>query len=397
MVATVLLASSSMMIGVLDATEAEANEARIGDQEYPTFEAAMDAAMGLSGDVTIIVLKNVNVTSHTWNTSTLDSLTICGIVKEVGLVSNIDGNGIDAGSRPYCPIVRVDSTHNFTFIIDGMTFLNDIGFDSENHDVVVQNCVFNGSLSSYIKAKSISYLNNVFEFKGTPSHFYNGNAYAVWYKCDNNLDLNFIGNIVIGPRGIHFETRNSDKVVQFEITGNKFTLSDTDPERVSKTVALQLVNKITGSVQFSNNYIDAYMGVCLYHGLGTIAGSMVVENNYVTEGNKLIGSDEWNFGSPELADAFAGTIIENGSVEISEEHFHTMVDGVCSICGYTEPVEPVRPPMIYDDDDDYYPPAPVMPVESSDNGDSVTVIACAAAVVVAVLMATFLIVDGRKR
>ena len=322
--------------------------ARIGDQKFKSLQEAMNAAAGQEGNVTVTLLSDVDISdpavrSFDLSSSQLSGLTICGLSKNVKLISGVDGNDIDgpnAGNNnaPYCPVLSVTLPTNATFTVENLTFPNDLLFDSPDGTVVVQNCVFNGAQSGYPKANKISYLNNTFEFTGKADKFYSHNAYPVWYKLENEKDFVFTGNTVIGYRGVHIETRGQ---ADLKVDNNHFTLKDSD--HGNKCVALQLVGKVNGDVSFCDNYVDAYMAVCLYKELAYTSGKMTVENNYLVSGCKLFGSNEWSssWTDEEAADAFAEafmeTVLEEGG-SVSESHTkHNYVDGTCTICGRTRP------------------------------------------------------------
>ena len=329
--------------------------ASIGSKGYNSLGAAITAAGQMTGDVTITLLDNVDVSDSSARTydlsaSGLSGLTICGASQDVQIISRADGNGIDGPT--YCPVLSLKLPENAPLTIENLTAPNDLLFDTaENGTLVVRNCVFNGAQSGYPKAESISYLNNTFEFKGTADNFYSHNAYPVWYKVNDALDFVFEGNTVIGYRGVHIETRGSDasKQVNISVNNNHFTLEDADHEK--KEVALQLVNHLNGNISFSNNHVDGYMGVCFYKDIVVTEDTeLTIQNNDTT--GKLYGSSEWNAdgATPEeqeaAADAFAESVI-NGIPEedknIAAGHTeHHYVDGTCTICGKKEPV-PVEP------------------------------------------------------
>ena len=325
--------------------------ATIGTQGYTSLDAAITAARSMDDEVTIELIADANLTanfaaalnnniSYDLRASSLTSLTIRGANQDVKIISGVDGNDIDG--PVYCPKINVTLPANAAFTVENLTFPNDLQFDSDGGTVVVQNCVFNGSISGYPQAKSISYLNNTFEFKGTASNFYSGNAYPVWYKSTGDLDFTFNGNTVIGCRGVHIETRSNETSgyhVDIEVNNNHFTLKDV--QNPTKTVALQLVRYLNGNISFQNNYVDAYMAICFYKDLEVVDGAaLAAENNYLVGDCKLYGSSEWN-QDMTASDAFAQSIIDKltgtGSTVTPGHTDHNYVDGVCTICGQSEP------------------------------------------------------------
>lgn len=184
---------------------------QIGEQKYTTLSGALETAGTMGGDVTVTLLDDVDVSGSVVRTfdlsaSELTGLTIRGASKDVQITSGVDGHGIDGPT--YCPVLTVKLPGAATFTVENLTLPNDLLFDAAGENaVVVQNCVFNGAQSGYPQAKSISYLNNLFEFKGTTDGFYTNNAYPVWYKSDREQSVVFNGNTVKGYRGVHIETR----------------------------------------------------------------------------------------------------------------------------------------------------------------------------------------------
>lgn len=344
----------------------------IENKQYPTLGAAMSAiadAGTTNGEVTLTINGEVDISSQlndnklleTFDLSNVSGLTGLTIKGKIGskLVSGVDGNDID-GNAPNslatagtyrCPVVTIKLPEDAQLDVNNLTFPNDLLFDSPGGSVVVQNCVFNGGQSGYPKADSVSYLNNTFDFKGTPNNFYSHNAYPVWYKIEDAFNFVFRGNVVNGYRGVHIETRTdtSNEIVNIAVDGNRFTLNDPDHE--NKEIALQIVNKINGDVSFLDNYVDGYMGICFFNGVyPTENAGLNVSNNYMMDGGKLYGSSEWNRGtsSDPMADAdkFAQEIVEgilgantDSSVESGHTN-HNFVNGVCTICGYREIIIP---------------------------------------------------------
>ena len=314
--------------------------AQIGETKYACLEGAVEAAGEMIGDVTICLIGNIDVGYMIADNGTIDSsyskyfdlsgsdLTSLTITAEdgnsAGITSGIDGNGIDGAV--YCPVINVKLPDNAALTVKGLTFADDLLFDSEGGSVIIENCTFNGSQSGYPKAKSIQYLKNTFEFTGNADGFYSHNAYAVWYKVDHAFDFVFDGNIVTGYRGVHIETRQNGQA-DIKVDNNQFTLkkeaeyngSDENhnaelEKHLQKEVALQLVGYLNGEVSFQNNTVDAYMGVCLYKGIqpGTSDNvQLTIQNNTLTSGTKLFGSSEWNYAADETpdSDTFADNFI----------------------------------------------------------------------------------------
>lgn len=312
----------------------------IGDQKFKSLDEAMEAVKTMTGDVVITVNRDIDVESASYDLSEaerLTSLTVTGKNKDVSLISGIDGNDIDGPER--CPVINVTLPDGADFIVDGLTFPDDLLFDSAGGSMIVRNCTFNGGQSGYPKATTISYENNVFEFKGTAENFYKNNAYPVWYKLDQSTDFSFTGNTVIGYRGVHIETRGDDSVIaDIAVDNNRFEL--TDDEYENKIVALQLVNNIRGKVSFDNNYVDAYMAVCFFNGvkIGEKA-EISIKNNYLADETKLYGTSEWNTNNPEgeidrIIQAF------DDRITVAEKHEHIFENGVCTVCGEKEPAVP---------------------------------------------------------
>ena len=142
---------------------------------------------------------------------------------------------------------------------------------------------------------------------------------------------------------------------------------------------------------------------------------VTTERSYCTvttnfENVTMVGSVD----SVQYGDSFQATIIPRGGYEISRLTVimggqELTVDGntinIPSVTGNIVIIAEAiadssvgpKPPLIPDDDDDYVPPVYVPDNSGSGEDNSVTIVACAAAAVVAALMATFLIMEYRKR
>lgn len=317
---------------------------QINGTDYGTLEEAMEAAKKMTGDVTVTVLKDIQVTDSTYDLSGtgLTSLTLQGKTGAEKLVSGVDGNDIDGPI--YCPVIRVKLPQNAGLTVNSLVFPDDLLFDSQDGRVLVKNCTFNGAQSGYPQAAAIRYEGNLFEFEGTAGNFYSQNAYPVWYKVDKPLDFDFVGNTVIGYRGVHIETRGDDAVAaDIQVDKNTFRLSDS--QYPSKAVALQLVSNIRGKVSFVDNNVDGYMGVCFYNGVkvGDDA-AITVGNNYLADGTKLYGVSEWNApnGDVPAAEEKLQAQLE-GKATINATHTHTYQNGVCTVCGAQEPRPDPKP------------------------------------------------------
>lgn len=324
---------------------------QINGTGYGTLEEAMEAAKAMTGDVTVTVLKDIQVTDSTYDLSGtgLTSLTLQGKTGAEKLISGVNGNDIDGDNSDNgadrCPVIRVKLPANAKGLtVTGLVFPNDLLFDSEGGRVLVKGCTFNGGQSGYPKAAAIRYEGNLFEFKGTAGNFYSQNAYPVWYKVDKPLDFDFVGNTVIGYRGVHIETRGDDAVAtDIQVDKNTFRLSDS--QYPSKAVALQLVSNIRGDVSFVDNNVDGYMGVCFYNGvkIGENA-TITLDNNYLAPGTKLYGVSEWNApnGDVPAAEEKLQAQLE-GKATINATHTHTYQNGVCTVCGAQEPRPDPKP------------------------------------------------------
>lgn len=258
-------------------------------------------------------------------------------------------NGVGIDGPTYCPVINAKLPANATFSVDGIVAPNSLLFDTGNEaSLVVKNSTFNESQTGYPAAKNITYQGNTFEFKGDASKYYTNNAYPIWYKTnDTTRIIAFLNNKVTGPRGFHIETRSkeADKQVNIKANGNTFNLSDSSYE--NKTIALQLVANLNGEIEFKDNQVNAYMGVCFFKGIvAQDVSKLTIKNNYTS--GKLYGSSEWNADGNTTeeqiaaADNFARDIVagresaNNGSA-ITEGHTHNYVNDKCTICGQTAP------------------------------------------------------------
>lgn len=357
--------------------------AMIGDASYGTLKEALEAAATLTGDVTVTILKDLQVQDSTYDLSGtgVTSLTLQGKTGEERLISGVNGNDIDGNNdAARCPVIRVKLPANAEGLtVTDLVFPNDLLFDSEDGRVLVKGCTFNGGQSGYPKAAAIRYEGNLFEFKGDADKFYSGNAYPVWYKVDKPLDFDFVGNTVKGCRGVHIETRGDDTVVaDIQVDKNTFRLSDANNPK--KPIALQLVNNIRGNVSFVDNNVSGYMGVCFYKGVKIGENAKItIDNNYLAEGTKLYGVSEWNV--PDVAaaeEALKASLV--GKSTIDATHTHTYQNGVCTVCDAQEPKpeEPWTPSPTAT-------PAPAAVLDSTPKTGDVSLLLPAAGVALTVL------------
>lgn len=328
------------------------NAAKIGNTEYATLNKALESLSRTPEEnVTIELLADQNVAGFTvdLSNSAIKTLTIQGNGKKLdSLVNGVDIDGKDG--KPRCPVINAKLPADATFSVDGIVAPNSLLFDTGSEaSLVVMNSTFNESQTGYPAAKNITYQGNTFEFKGVASKYYTNNAYPIWYKTENTTrSIAFLNNKVTGPRGFHIETRSTDadKHVNIKANGNTFNLSDSSDYK-NKTIALQLVANLNGEIEFKDNQVNAYMGVCFFKGIVAQNDSkLTIQNNYTS--GKLYGSSEWNTDGSTTedriaaADNFAREIVEgrksanNGSA-ITEGHTHNYVNDKCTICGQTAP------------------------------------------------------------
>ena len=324
----------------------------IGSEKIATLPAALELAKAQKGDVAITLSADVDLTPYVaengtmklpgadLSSSEISKLTIKGGAQGVKLVSGVDGNGIDGA--PYCPVLSIKLPSASTLTISNLVIPNDLGFDSPGAAVTVEGCELNGSISGYPWCSSISFTGNKFEFAGTADKFYSGNAYAVWYKVDKALDFTFVGNTVEGPRGVHIETRGNGSS-NITVKGNKFTLKDSANDK--KRTALQLVANQNGNVEFVDNYVDGYEGVCLYWGIAHKSGKLTIANNYVVDGGKLYGSNDWKVEATQeeldsKAEKYVNSLGDDSSISKGHTEHKYGQDGTCTICGEKKPTPP---------------------------------------------------------
>ena len=331
------------------------NAAKIGTTEYATLKKALESLSNTTeANVTIELLADQNVAGFTvdLSNSAIKTLTIQGNGKKLdSLVNGVDIDGKDGkDGKPRCPVINAELPADATFSVDGIVAPNSLLFDTgSDASLVVMNSTFNESQTGYPAAKNITYQGNTFEFKGDASKYYTNNAYPIWYKTETTTrSIAFLNNKVTGPRGFHIETRSTDadEHVNIKANGNTFNLSDSSDYK-NKTIALQLVANLNGEIEFKDNQVNAYMGVCFFKGIVAQNDSkLTIQNNYTS--GKLYGSSEWNTDGSTTedriaaADNFAREIVEgrksanNGSA-ITEGHTHNYVNDKCTICGQTAP------------------------------------------------------------
>ena len=325
------------------------NAAKIGNTEYATLKEALESlSRTTEANVTIELLADQNVAGFTvdLSNSAIKTLTIQGNGKKLDSLVN----GVSIDGPTYCPVINAKLPANATFSVDGIVAPNSLLFDTGSEaSLVVMNSTFNESQTGYPAAKNITYQGNTFEFKGDASKYNTNNAYPIWYKTETTTrSIAFLNNKVTGPRGFHIETRSTDadKHVNIKANGNTFNLSDSSDYK-NKTIALQLVTNLNGEIEFKDNQVNAYMGVCFFKDIVAQNDSkLTIQNNYTS--GKLYGSSEWNTNGSTTeekiaaADNFAREIVEgrksanNGSA-ITEGHTHNYVNDKCTICGQTAP------------------------------------------------------------
>lgn len=292
------------------------NHIQIGDNYYASFEEAVEAIRGMSGDVTVIINGNLDLTKvfaesannnkkYDLSTSRINSLTIQGS-NDASILSGVDGHYIDGeNGNPRCPVLNFSLPNDAALNIEDITFEDDLWIDNDSGSVTFTGCKFHGAISVYPQSVKVTFDNNIFQFDGTASDFYSGNAYPVWFKIDGKteFDLVFTNNTVTGPRGVHIENRPGT-TTDITVTRNTFTLDDDG--HVNKTTALQLVNTMPGEIVFTNNNVDAYMAICLYNGV-TLSGTIESHDNTLSTGCKEFGTSEW---SANIPDGFVESLLQ---------------------------------------------------------------------------------------
>lgn len=311
--------------------------AKIGDRQFASLSDAVDAASERTGDVTITIVGEIDLSdsfedsklSFDLSDSDITSLRIQGSGESASFTSGVNGNNIDGPT--YCPAVRFTLPDGAKLTIDGITFQNDLWIDNNSGPVSFTGCKFHGSISAYPQSDRVTFHHNIFDFKGIASKFYTHNAYPMWFKItDRNtgtvFDLVFTDNHVSGYRGVHIENR-SDATVNIEVTGNTFTLDEDNTEYNNKTIALQLVNQMNGKVVFTGNTVDAYMAVCLFKDVN-FTGTIVYAGNTLLNGCKAFGSSEWNSDSAGAADDFAASLLP---ARIGDVYYPSLADALDAV------------------------------------------------------------------
>lgn len=295
--------------------------AKIGERQFASLADAVAAAKKMTGNVTITILGKIDLTgSFTGNTLSYDlsdsgitSLTIQGSGESASFTSGIDGSGIDVDkvtNRPVCPALSFELLADVPLTVTGITFEDDLWLDNDNGPLTFTGCTFHGSISAYPQSDRVTFYDNDFYFDGTASKFYTNNAYPMWFKINGSdvgttFNLVFTKNYVEGYRGVHVESRPGS-TVNMTVTDNIFILSDTD--YTNKTIALQLVNQMSGKVVFTGNTVDAYMAVCLFKDVN-FTGTIEYAGNTLQNGCKAFGSSEWNSDNAGAADDFAASLL----------------------------------------------------------------------------------------
>ena len=325
--------------------------AKIDDQYYYTLkDALLSLANSQMETVEVELLNDQNVDGFTvdLSKSAIKNLTIVGNGKK--LDSHVENGNQD--EVPRLPTINLHMAEDAKLLVDSVEFPNSLIFDDDSAkaSVTIQNCTFHKCQVGYPKAKEITYDHNTFSFDGNwDSEVYNThNAYPLWFKAQESQKIKLTNNTVTGyPRGFHINSVKEMGSQEIIVNNNTFKLESCCDDHSNKRVAFQLVDKLNGNIEFQNNNVDAYMGVCLYKDIAvTKNAKLTIQNNHTT--GKLYGSSEWNTaGDTEeekiaAADAFAKEIVEkcenvgNGSV-VTEGHTHNYENGVCTICGQKKP------------------------------------------------------------
>ena len=328
--------------------------AKIDDQYYYTLkDALLSLANSQMETVEVELLNDQNVDGFTvdLSKSAIKNLTIVGNGKK--LDSNVENGNQD--KAPELPTINLNMAEDANLVVESVEFSNSLIFDDDSAkaSVTIQNCTFHKCQVGYPKAKEITYDHNTFSFDGNwDSEVYNThNAYPLWFKAPESQKIKLTNNTITGyPRGFHIENRNDNHSQDIIVNNNTFKLAKCCDAHNNKRVALQLVTRMNGDVEFQNNNVDAYMGVCFYNGIVAEKNAkLTIQNNHTT--GKLYGSNEWGKWNSDTetqdekiaaADAFAKGIVEgrenagNGSV-VTEGHTHNYENGVCTICGQKKP------------------------------------------------------------
>ena len=307
---------------VVSALTADNAVAKVGDKYYPTLKDALLSLTNSQMDtVEVELLNDQNVEGFTVDltNSAVMNLTIVGSGKK--LDSNVE-NG-DQGKKPWLPVININMAEGAKLVVDSVVFPNSLIFDDQDSkaSVTIQNCTFHKCQVGYPKAKEIIYDHNTFSFDGdwTKSVYYTHNAYPLWFKAQESQKIVLTNNTVTGyPRGFHINSVKETGSQEIIVNNNTFKLESCCDDHSNKRVAFQLVDKLNGNIEFQNNNVDAYMGVCFYKDIVvTENAQLTIQNNHTT--GKLYGSNEWATWNSDTetqdekiaaADAFAKEIIE---------------------------------------------------------------------------------------
>ena len=328
--------------------------AKIGDTMYLTLKAALLSLKDSKMDTVVVELLNdqdIEGFTVDLTKSAVKNLTIVGNGKK--LDSNVE-NG-NQNEDPRVPVINIKMVDGAKLVVNSVVFPNSLIFDDQDSkaSVTIQNCTFHKCQVGYPKAKEIIYDHNTFSFDGnwTKSVYFNHNAYPLWFKAQESQKIVLTNNTGTGYlRGFHINSQKQKGSQEIIVNNNTFKLANCCDDHSNKRVAFQLVDKLNGNIEFQNNNVDAYMGVCFYKGIVVRENAkLTIQNNHTT--GKLYGSNEWSKWNSDTetedeqiaaADAFAKEIIEgrenagNGSV-VTEGHTHNYENGVCTICGQNAP------------------------------------------------------------
>lgn len=330
--------SAAMVLGTMALpafADGETVVAKIGDTEYTSLKAAMQAACDLYGDdydkttgistrtepVTIDLVANIE-NQEGFYVRGGEKLGTYGYHYAHNIDITLDGHGYKIDTGVYGrenPDVKASPKIGFAslngkFTVKNVVVPNDLVFDlSKTYDDVtsecsqreggqadsltIEGCTFYGSNVAYCGAVDyVTYKNNKFLLTENAN---NGpDSYPLWYKFNNHIkSFTFEGNTVNAERALNLArfAENSEIVVN----NNNFAIANT--ENPAKSAAIMLAENHTatspfnGHVAFSGNTVEAHSAVLVYAPSEYNTDfTLEAENNTLNNGAKLVGYNEWS-------------------------------------------------------------------------------------------------------
>ncbi len=324
-----LVFSSLAFTAFADDVTTENPVAKIGDTLYETLAEAMNAACnmnvetidGIPTQTKGIVIEIISdIQNQTGISSKGGKVTTYGQHYVHNIDITIEGNNhkISTGvigsalDSPQPPNITLQST-NGKFTVKNVIAPEDIVFNlsspqdavsdcQQKHEapadsLVIENCEFYGSNVGYLgRVKTAEYNNNKF-LPSETSHD-SADTYPLWFKLDNATleTFTFTNNTVKSQRGVQLSRLPQNLNIKY--SGNNVTVANSEKPAKSSALMIGAEQNSTyiGNVEFSNNTINAYSGLCIYAPSDNNTSFNFTAANNTLGSTKLLGFNEWSSG-----------------------------------------------------------------------------------------------------